>query len=532
MLLKGFVTFFLGSTIAFFSKVGSLLKQSVTNHTSSIPSLFQAIRSMSSSKLFIGGLSYCTDDGTLRDAFVTHGEAASFPAPAPAPDFNGYKGARVDDICQDDAISCRYVDEDGKKVCRDDEDEFGIYLPSSLCLSDSSDDDGISGDHFTFAQPKFHPEASTQFWKLSSTINAMNTSIIFENWAAFQEAFYNLCKNLEVIIKYKNRPMAYLEAIVNFEMSLTSFMSYKNLEDRMGSSNAEAYVSLRRKLEGSSQKARKKVKLIDDNQLMEHPSKMVSDMIDTKLNEIGARIGMQKVTRKVGGIEQLSYIGLERGHLVIRSFDCVYEQFINVNQVIQNDGDWLAQAKPMVVDQIIQKVRNWLLCKMPCINCIKDSSFKEVLSLQSLKVARKKTRYKLARVIRWMKSIQNSCKLNNDGSSRGSNGMCVCGGIVRDHTVIDLISFSNILYGIYPPLFVVLLAYSLDGIAITVFLGRGQVTLNFLKEKKETNFCYGLVRIRENVESIAFYGGEENEMQLLLQRFKSAFENLTAWISI
>jgi ABC-type uncharacterized transport system fused permease/ATPase subunit len=38
---------------------------------------------------------------------------------------------------------------------------------------------------------------------------------------------------------------------------------------------------------------------------------------------------------------------------------------------------------------------------------------------------------------------------------------------------------------------------------------------------------YGLVRVRENAESIAFYGGEESEIQLLLQRFKSAFENLT-----
>ncbi|KAF6135213.1 hypothetical protein GIB67_035284 [Kingdonia uniflora] len=95
------------------------------------------------------------------------------------------------------------------------------------------------------------------------------------------------------------------------------------------------------------------------------------------------------------------------------------------------------------------------------------------------------------------------------------------------NAAIDLISFSNILYGIYPPLFVVLLAYSLGGTAISVFLGRGLVTLNFLQEKKEADFRYGLVRVRENAESIAFYGGEENEMQLLLQRFKSAFENLT-----
>lgn len=50
-----------------------------------------------------------------------------------------------------------------------------------------------------------------------------------------------------------------------------------------------------------------------------------------------------------------------------------------------------------------------------------------------------------------------------------------------------------------------------------------------MQEKKEADFRYGLVRIRENAESIAFYGGEENEMQLLLQRFKSAYENLTVW---
>ncbi|MED6198545.1 Canalicular multispecific organic anion transporter 1 [Stylosanthes scabra] len=95
------------------------------------------------------------------------------------------------------------------------------------------------------------------------------------------------------------------------------------------------------------------------------------------------------------------------------------------------------------------------------------------------------------------------------------------------NAAVDLISFSNILFGIYPPLFVVLLVYSIGGTAISVFLGRELVTLNFLQEKKEADFRYGLVRVRENAESIAFYGGEYSEMQLLLQRFKSAFENLS-----
>eukprot|EP00252_Welwitschia_mirabilis_P027815 TRINITY_DN9683_c0_g1_i2.p1 TRINITY_DN9683_c0_g1~~TRINITY_DN9683_c0_g1_i2.p1 ORF type:complete len:695 (+),score=121.01 TRINITY_DN9683_c0_g1_i2:177-2261(+) len=94
-------------------------------------------------------------------------------------------------------------------------------------------------------------------------------------------------------------------------------------------------------------------------------------------------------------------------------------------------------------------------------------------------------------------------------------------------SAVDLVSFSNILFGIYPPLFIVLIAYSLGGTAISVLIGKGLVNLNFLQEKKEADLRYGLVRIRENAESIAFYGGERNELELLLQRFKEAFENLT-----
>ncbi|KAM1422221.1 hypothetical protein ACFX13_004459 [Malus domestica] len=93
--------------------------------------------------------------------------------------------------------------------------------------------------------------------------------------------------------------------------------------------------------------------------------------------------------------------------------------------------------------------------------------------------------------------------------------------------VIDLISFSNILFSIYPPLFAVLFVYSIGGTAISIYLGKNLVSLNFMQEKKEADFRYGLVRVRENAESIAFYSGEANEMQLLLQRFTSAFKNMS-----
>lgn len=95
------------------------------------------------------------------------------------------------------------------------------------------------------------------------------------------------------------------------------------------------------------------------------------------------------------------------------------------------------------------------------------------------------------------------------------------------NATINLISFSGILYGIYPPLFFVLLVYSIGGTGISVLLGKNLVGLNFMQEKKEADFRYGLVRVRENAESIAFYGGEASEIQLLLQRFKQSFDNYT-----
>jgi hypothetical protein len=53
---------------------------------------------------------------------------------------------------------------------------------------------------------------------------------------------------------------------------------------------------------------------------------------------------------------------------------------------------------------------------------------------------------------------------------------------------VDLISFSGILYSIYPPLFVALLIYSIGGTGVSIFLGRKLVGLNFQQEAQEANF--------------------------------------------
>lgn len=43
------------------------------------------------------------------------------------------------------------------------------------------------------------------------------------------------------------------------------------------------------------------------------------------------------------------------------------------------------------------------------------------------------------------------------------------------------------------------------------------VALNFNQEAREADLRYGLVRVRENAESIAFYGGESSEMKALME---------------
>ncbi|KAI5660009.1 hypothetical protein M9H77_28802 [Catharanthus roseus] len=65
--------------MAFFSKARSILQHTVTKHinqeiSASRPSILQAIRCMSQSKLFIGGISYQSDESSLREAFSKYGD--------------------------------------------------------------------------------------------------------------------------------------------------------------------------------------------------------------------------------------------------------------------------------------------------------------------------------------------------------------------------------------------------------------------------------------------------------------------------
>jgi putative ATP-binding cassette transporter len=61
---------------------------------------------------------------------------------------------------------------------------------------------------------------------------------------------------------------------------------------------------------------------------------------------------------------------------------------------------------------------------------------------------------------------------------------------------------------------------------VTYFLGRPLIGLNFTQLKKEADYRYKLINVRDSAESIAFYGREAREFTRTRQRLKSALNNL------
>jgi ABC-type uncharacterized transport system fused permease/ATPase subunit len=92
-------------------------------------------------------------------------------------------------------------------------------------------------------------------------------------------------------------------------------------------------------------------------------------------------------------------------------------------------------------------------------------------------------------------------------------------------SLIDLVSFSFILYSIQPQLFGAIVGYATFGTIMTTTLGSSLVGLNFAKLVREADFRYSLVRLRENAESIAFYSGEDLEGRSISERFAKVIDN-------
>ena len=98
-------------------------------------------------------------------------------------------------------------------------------------------------------------------------------------------------------------------------------------------------------------------------------------------------------------------------------------------------------------------------------------------------------------------------------------------------SVLQLVAFSGVLWSISRWLVYFLVFYAIAGTLVTVLVfGKPLIGLNFHQLRREADFRFSLVRVRENAESIAFYRGEAEESREVRRRFTEAFNNFNRLI--
>lgn len=94
------------------------------------------------------------------------------------------------------------------------------------------------------------------------------------------------------------------------------------------------------------------------------------------------------------------------------------------------------------------------------------------------------------------------------------------------NSVLTFFAFIGILWSISKMLALAALICACVSSLVTYLLGRPLIGYNFLQRKKEADYRYKLINIRDNAESIAFYRGESDEFRRARQRLHRAGENL------
>jgi len=96
---------------------------------------------------------------------------------------------------------------------------------------------------------------------------------------------------------------------------------------------------------------------------------------------------------------------------------------------------------------------------------------------------------------------------------------------------MQLVAFSAVLWSISEVLVAVLVAYAVIGTVVALWVfGTPLIQLNFWQLRREADFRFSLMRLRENAESIAFYRGEAQERAHIDRTFKKVIDNFARLI--
>lgn len=101
--------------------------------------------------------------------------------------------------------------------------------------------------------------------------------------------------------------------------------------------------------------------------------------------------------------------------------------------------------------------------------------------------------------------------------------------IFLEKTIV-IIAFIMILWSISKLIVFTLIIYAIVGNVVTIFLSREVAQINTDKLESEADYYYNLTHVRNNTESIAFFRGEEQELNLIKRKFTNLVKNIAQMI--
>ncbi|RYD33051.1 MAG: hypothetical protein EOP85_21140 [Verrucomicrobiaceae bacterium] len=97
---------------------------------------------------------------------------------------------------------------------------------------------------------------------------------------------------------------------------------------------------------------------------------------------------------------------------------------------------------------------------------------------------------------------------------------------------VAAVSFSGVLWAISPKLFLVAVLYALAGSALTIWLGRPLIRLNYRQSDFEADFRTELIRVHENCQDISRQGDECGVKERITARIDSVVGGVRNIIAI
>ncbi|MEH2068928.1 MAG: ATP-binding cassette domain-containing protein [Nostoc sp.] len=97
--------------------------------------------------------------------------------------------------------------------------------------------------------------------------------------------------------------------------------------------------------------------------------------------------------------------------------------------------------------------------------------------------------------------------------------------------VLEMVTFLIVVWSISQQIAVALIAYTIIGNFIAIYLNQELIKINQAELESKADYSYSLTHVRNHAESIAFFQGEKQELNIIQRRFSILIKNIKSKIN-